>query len=456
MNAKFPMISTLAALAFSANVLSATVAVIDSGVDVKHTDFAGKIWINQGEIADNNRDEDGNGYQDDVYGWNFAEGNNQVIDYKYLGTFSNDPIKFFEIQGRMFMGTATPEDIEWVKSKREDQEFIKEMGKFGNFVHGTHVAGITVKNNPESDILAVKLIPTEVNPFITSFLKNKKINKEENFRMKLVKNALTALAGQQMKLLTEIAYYVNDHKAPVANGSFGTGFEQAKMITGIAFKAVFFRNATEEELNEVTKHFMDALISEGKKMVAAAPNTLFVFAAGNSGSNNDLYPTSPTNVDADNVISVAATMGRDGLATFSCYGENTVDIAAPGVIIESAIPGNERLRVSGTSQAAPYIASVALRIKESNPALTPKQIKEILMGTVDVKDFLAQKVKTSGIVNRQRAVRAGELSKSLSLSEAIAAAKETIADLSSNSATIKTRASESGIVLPLPSMFKVQ
>jgi cell wall-associated protease len=451
MSFKLMVLAGSLATLLSTNAFSATIAVIDSGVDYKHNELSGKIWTNQNEIADNNRDEDGNGYQDDIYGWNFAESNNQVIDYKYLGTFSPDPYKFFEIQGRMFMGTATEQDIAWVKSKRGDEAFIKEMGKFGNFVHGTHVAGITVANNPNSDILSVKLIPTETKLFVDKFLEGKTIPKG-NFRMKLVKAALAALADQQMKLMTEIAVYVDGHNAPVANGSFGTGFEQAKMITGLIFKGIFFRAPTDDESYEVTKYFMDTTLELGKKFVGAAPNTLFVFAAGNSGSDNDKYPTSPTNVDAPNVISVAATLNRQSLATFSCYGEKTVDIAAPGVIIESTIPGNLRLRVSGTSQAAPYIASVALRVKESNPALNPAQIKEILMGTIDPKEFLKGKIKTGGIVNRQRAIRAGQLSKSVSVAEAIVTARQTIANVSTKSLKRNTR--HEGIVLPLPSMFR--
>ena len=43
------------------------------------------------------QDDDGNGYIDDVYGWNFAENNNQVIDYSYLGTLNDNIRKFFEI-----------------------------------------------------------------------------------------------------------------------------------------------------------------------------------------------------------------------------------------------------------------------------------------------------------------------------------------------------------------------
>ncbi|MDB9387068.1 S8 family serine peptidase [Microcystis aeruginosa] len=58
-----------------------TVAVIDSGVDISHQDLSNNIWRNTGEIAGNGIDDDGNGYTDDVYGWNFGVGqnNNNVL-----------------------------------------------------------------------------------------------------------------------------------------------------------------------------------------------------------------------------------------------------------------------------------------------------------------------------------------------------------------------------------------
>ncbi len=56
------------------------VAVIDTGVDIDHPDLAGRIWTNPGEIAGNGLDDDGNGYVDDVHGWNFFNGNNDVYD----------------------------------------------------------------------------------------------------------------------------------------------------------------------------------------------------------------------------------------------------------------------------------------------------------------------------------------------------------------------------------------
>lgn len=50
------------------------VAVIDDGGDINHQDFSGRLWQNPGEIAGNSVDDDGNGYVDDVYGYNFTAG----------------------------------------------------------------------------------------------------------------------------------------------------------------------------------------------------------------------------------------------------------------------------------------------------------------------------------------------------------------------------------------------
>jgi cell wall-associated protease len=50
------------------------VAVLDSGVEVDHEDLKDVMWVNPGEIAGNGKDDDGNGYVDDIHGWNFLGG----------------------------------------------------------------------------------------------------------------------------------------------------------------------------------------------------------------------------------------------------------------------------------------------------------------------------------------------------------------------------------------------
>jgi len=62
------------------------VAVVDTGVDRNHEDLRNNIWTNANEIADNGIDDDGNGYVDDNYGWNFSGNNNNTLDGNGHGT----------------------------------------------------------------------------------------------------------------------------------------------------------------------------------------------------------------------------------------------------------------------------------------------------------------------------------------------------------------------------------
>jgi cell wall-associated protease len=419
-------ISAYLLLAICLNANAANIAVIDSGLDYKHEFITPNLWTNPGEIEDR-RDNDGNGYQDDVHGWNFAEQNGMIIDYKYLGTFSTDCKKYFDIQGKYFLKQATESEIAWMRAKVKDPGFIKEMGKFGNFVHGTHVAGISI-NKSKNTVMGIKLIPTEVKLWYDGLPSLASMKAD---RWSLLQTALESLAGQQMRSLTEIAQFVDYHKADIANGSFGTGFNQAKIITDNAYKIIFFKRPDAQASERAAKMFINALISAGQKFVAAAPNTLFVFAAGNDGLSNDQYGTSPANIKADNVITVGATYKNEFFAPFSNFGTKMVDIAAPGMLIKSSIPGNDYLEVSGTSQASPYVANVAAKIKEANPKLSPSEIKKILIGTVDKKAFLREKVTAGGIVNTERAVVAAQISVSSEIETAISKSRLQVRDVES-------------------------
>ncbi len=55
------------------------VALIDTGVDYNHTDFSGRIWVNEDEIAGNGIDDDANGFIDDTRGWDFVSGDNDPM-----------------------------------------------------------------------------------------------------------------------------------------------------------------------------------------------------------------------------------------------------------------------------------------------------------------------------------------------------------------------------------------
>lgn len=434
MSYRLMALSFVLALSVSKVSNASVVAIIDSGNDFKHNDLAHKAWINPLEIPGNDRDEDRNGYQDDVNGWNFAEANPELIDYKYAYTYDADVKKFFDVQLRFMMGTMTEQDRTWIQSKVQDQEFMKRAQIFGNWMHGTHVTGIAAKNTTDAKFVGLKLIPTEVKlpgqELVSIGDKNFRAPAIETKGAKefLIKQALKALATAQSKTFTEIGAYVHTVKADVANGSFGTPNSAITGVIGGIYKTIFKKEAAPAELKAYVDYYFSVALSESKVFLTSAPKTLFVFAAGNEGLDNDIYPTSPANVQATNKIVVAATLFNKDIADFSNYGVKMVDVAAPGVGIMSQIPMNQMMAVSGTSQAAPYVANVASLIKDENAQLTAEQIREILMSTVDVKSWLKDKVRSSGIVNRDRAVRAAELSRTMSLKDAIANARKDILD----------------------------
>ncbi len=110
-----------------------------------------------------------------------------------------------------------------------------------------------------------------------------------------------------------------------------------------------------------------------------AADILFVAAAGNDGTNNDVNPHYPSNYNVNNVITVAATDKNDNLASFSNYGSNSVDIAAPGVGIYSTIAGGYYATFSGTSMAAPHVTGVAALAFAYDPSATAAEVKDAIL-----------------------------------------------------------------------------
>ncbi|MFL5814048.1 MAG: S8 family serine peptidase [Bdellovibrionia bacterium] len=443
-------------LGFAAQTSNAAViAVVDSGTDFKHPDLVSKTWNNPGEV-DDAVDNDNNGLIDDLHGWNFADSNNRLVDRKLIGTWSEDVYKYFDLQTKMLNGEASEADIAWLKSHVKDETFIAELEKFGNHVHGTHVSGITARDADAAQVMALRMIGGGSPSMLINGLQSVAVpaTAAPSVKEKLVNMALTGLALAQGQGLAPVGKYLASKKPQVANCSFGASRNQIEPILKPLIEKILGRELTADELHAYSTTFLNKVVDVMKKtFIDPAKNTLFVIAAGNDGTDNDVAPASPANVKTDNTITVAATLGHSKLASFSNYGATMVDIAAPGVGIVSTIPGGGYMPLSGTSQASPYVANLAGRVLDANPHLTPLQVKNILMGTVDKKAFLAKKVRSEGIANPDRAVYAAKLSLQMPVTDAVSQANRQVPAL--KAAFGEGMMDDSAIaVLPLPSFLK--
>jgi thermitase len=217
--------------------------------------------------------------------------------------------------------------------------------------HGTHVAGIIAAagNNGYGGLglaWGVKLMPLK-------FIKSNG-------------NGVTAQAVQAI-------YFAVQHGARVINASWGGPLFDRGLHDAIAY--------------------------------AAANNVVFVTAAGNESANNDFKPSYPALDRFPNTLSVAAIDQAGNLASFSNYGSRTVDLAAPGVNIESTIPTGFAA-YSGTSMSAPFVSATAALVLSVHPNWSAAQVVRQIVATVRPLPSLAGRTISGGMVDAAAAVGA--------------------------------------------------
>lgn len=179
------------------------------------------------------------------------------------------------------------------------------------------------------------------------------------------------------------------------------------------------------------KYSWDKKVVDEAVKYADSKGVLLMHAAGNDGEDIDKqthYPCKKfeTKGVATNFMDIGALSWKPNektVAPFSNYGKKTVDLFSPGVDIYSTTPKNGYKDASGTSMATPVAVGVAAVLKSYYPALTPEQIKKILMKS-SLKTYKSEKVirpgtkdelikfeklsKTGGCINLYEAVKMAE------------------------------------------------
>jgi thermitase len=135
-------------------------------------------------------------------------------------------------------------------------------------------------------------------------------------------------------------------------------------------------------------------------------NVLLVVAAGNDSQNIDKTPSYPASFTDSNILAVAASTSDDALASFSNFGSENVDVAAPGDSIFSTYLGGGYKVLSGTSMAAPYAAGTAALLRKQEPDATYGNLRYAVRHKVDKPPTLAGKVAYDGRLNVQKALAA--------------------------------------------------
>ncbi|HVK61162.1 MAG TPA: S8 family peptidase [Bdellovibrionales bacterium] len=138
---------------------------------------------------------------------------------------------------------------------------------------------------------------------------------------------------------------------------------------------------------------------------ASEAGILFVAAAGNEKSDSDKRSYYPADYLLPNILSVTAIDPRAQVLPSSNWGENTVDIAAPGEDIFSTLPGGEHGYMTGTSQATAFATGVAVLVKASHPELrTPSAVIKHLLETGEFARDHAGKTRSRTTLNSYRAL----------------------------------------------------
>ncbi len=127
------------------------VAVIDSGIDIEHEDLKNVIWTNPKEIAGNGKDDDNNGYVDDIHGWNFL-GDIVAENMEYVRIIRKLKPKY---EGKNENAISAADRAEYAMYTKANAEYAKELEQ--TQAQAAQYNGILAQVRPAHDAMTKKL-----------------------------------------------------------------------------------------------------------------------------------------------------------------------------------------------------------------------------------------------------------------------------------------------------------
>lgn len=408
------------------------VAVVDSGMDLKHEDLDDVLWVNTDERPGNGKDDDNNGYVDDIHGYNF------------LGESYDEQLEFARIL-RLKIGGPDLQAKAKTKLDGEYQEALGNKQRYEQILQAVKNSDEAIKKHlnkstyTKKDVVAIKTedetlkqsvgilmqmfnygdsipdVMEELQDGIKHFTDqvNHNLNKDFNGR---------EVVGDDPYNINDRGYGNGNPQNRVEDESHGTHVagiiaaerNNGKGVNGVANNVQLMSVRAVPNGDEYDKDIALAIryaVDNGAKIInasfgksfspkvdwvydaikyAAQNDVLIVHAAGNDGADLD-NPSNPNYPNdqigngpemADNMITVGALnpeYGSEMVASFSNYGKSNVDIFAPGGKIYSTMPNNEYDFNGGTSMAAPAVAGIAALIRSRYPKLKAGQVKNIIL-----------------------------------------------------------------------------
>ncbi|MES2523667.1 MAG: S8 family serine peptidase [Gemmatimonadota bacterium] len=412
------------------------VAVIDGGVDTAHTMLSSVLWRNAKETAGNTRDDEGNGYIDDVIGWNYAGGKNgQSVHHD---TFEMTRL-YAACKGLPAgAGIAKPGSndcvavaTDYAKKRTEISGTLQQITNLTSALEGTSKAlrdAMRVESLTVANVRAFKPSTQGTDQARSMWLQladnglsakelaeaKKAYDSQFKFGLDTMFNP-RGIVGDSAGVLPR-GYGNRDVAGPdPMHGTHVSGIIGARRDGGdvqgiapdvsiMALRAVPDGDERDQDIANAIRYAADnganiINMSFGKGYSPQKPavdsavryaeskGVLMVHAAGNDGDNIDVSPSFPSpnfvgGGRASTWIEVGASSwkgGGDIAAPFSNFGRQGVDLFAPGVDILSTLPGSTTGKESGTSMAAPVVSGVAALLMSYFPSMTAAEVKGVLV-----------------------------------------------------------------------------